>query len=151
MSSSKKVVSGKVTKRVDCSNCGRSYEYEMSRVIMGNSSKDAANQAEADAQALNDANTKLQAALADGCDPVACPSCGALTKEMKTYRWKRFGAALTCIGVGVGILLVVYCAMLLTHRIHIFGALMGIVCVLLGVILLAISIIDLAAPKKGRI
>jgi hypothetical protein len=151
MSSAKKLVSGKVTKKVDCAGCGRSYEYAMSRTVMGSSSKNAVTQAEADAQALEDANAKLQAALVNDCDPVCCPSCGAFTKEMKTYRWKRFGAALACTGVGAGILLVVFLLMLLMHKILIIGALGGAVCVLLGLALFAIAAIDLMAPKKGRL
>ena len=151
MSSSKKFASGKITKKVDCAGCGRSYEYDLSRTVMGSSSKNAANQSEADAQALEDANTKLQTALAKDCDPVCCPACGAFTKEMKTYRWKRFGAALACTGVGSGILLVVFVLMLLMHKILIIGAAGGAVCVLLGLALFVISAIDLMAPKKGRL
>ena len=151
MSSSKKFVSGKVTKRVDCAECGRSYEYDLSRTVMGSSTKGAATQAEADAQAVQDAETKLKAGLANGCDVVSCPSCNALTKEMKSYRLKRFGAAFACMGGGAGILLVVFLLMLLLHKILIFGAVMGVVCFLLGLAILAIGIKETLVPKKGRL
>lgn len=151
MISSRKVASGTVTKRVDCAGCGRSYEYDMSRTTMGKSSTDVETQAEADAQALEDANAKLKTALENDCDPVCCPSCGTLTKEMKAYRWKRFGAAFACMGGGVGILLVVFLLMLLMHKLLIVGALLGAVCFLLGLAILAIGTVDLLAPKKGRL
>jgi hypothetical protein len=151
MKSAKKFVSGNVTKRVDCEGCGRSYEYDMSRTVMGSSSRTATTQAEADAQAQEDANTKLQTALATECDAVCCPACGALTKAMKARRWKHLGDALACTGVGLGILLAVFVLMLIMHRILIFGALGGAFCVLLGLIIFAAGAKDMIAPRKGRL
>jgi hypothetical protein len=150
MSTAKKFVSGKVTKRVDCAGCGRSYEYDLSRTVMGSSSKQAATQSAAEAEALEDANTKLKAALANDCDPVCCPSCGALTKEMKTYRWKRFGWGFACLGMGAGVLLLELLLALFLHRILIVVGLLGAGCLLLGLAVLGIGIMDLLAPKKGR-
>ena len=140
-----------MTKKVACAVCGCSYEYDMTRTVGGSSLKNAATQADANAQALEDAESKLQAALAGGCDPVACPSCGAFTKEMKSYRWKRLGAAFASTGVGLGILLVVLLLMLALHRILVVAAILGVVCVLLGLALFAISLVDLVLPKKGRL
>lgn len=151
MISARKFVSGKATKQVDCCGCGRSYEYELSRTVWGKSSKSAVTQEEADAQAMAEANTKLEAALAKDCDPVACPSCGAFSMEMKAYRWKRFRAALALLGVGAAVFLVVFLMMLFLHRILIFAALLGAVCVLLGSGLLLVCVIDMVAPKKGRV
>jgi len=151
MNSATKNVIGTVTKKVDCSGCGRSYEYDLTRTVTGKSRTGAATRPEAEIQALQDANAKLASALAAGCDPVACPACGAFTKEMKIYRWKRFGAGLTCTGVGAGILLAVYLLMMVMHKVLIVGALGGALCVLLGLALLTIAAIDLVAPKKGKL
>src|ERR1019366_8368422 len=151
MSSSKKFASGAVTKRVDCAGCGRSYEYDLSRTVMGSSAKGAATRSEAGAQAVQDADAKLKAALANDCDLVSCPSCGAITKEMKAYRLKRFGAAFACMGVGPGILLVVFLLVLMMKKLLIVAAVLGVVCFLLGFAILLIGTKEALAPKKGRI
>ena len=151
MCSSKKIASGTVTKRVDCEGCGRSYVYDLSRTVTGTSSKRAANQTEADAQAFEDAKAKLQTALANGCDPVGCPCCGTFTKEMKIYRWKRFGAAFACLSVGAATLLVVYLLILSMHKILIVATLLGAVCFFLGLAILGVGTLDLLVPKKGRL
>ena len=140
----KKHITGKVTKKVACAVCGCSYEYDITRTVGGSSLKNAVTQADANAQALEDAETKLLAEL-------ACPSCGAFTKEMKSYRWKRLGAAFASTGVGIGILLVVLLLMLALHRILVVAAILRVVCVLLGLALFAISLIDLVLPKKDRL
>lgn len=151
MSSSRKFASGTVTKRVDCAGCGRSYEYDLSRTVMGSSSKDAPTQSEADAQAAQAADAKLKAALANDCDLVPCPSCGAITKEMKAYRLKRFGAAFACMGVGAGILLVVFLLMLFLNKIYFVMAAMGAACLLLGFAVLGVAIKEALVPKKGKL
>ena len=71
------------------------------------------------------ADAKLAVALANDCDLVRCPSCGAITKEMKAYRLKRFGAAFMCMGGGAGILLVVFLLMLFLNKIYFVMAGMG--------------------------
>src|SRR4051794_8444869 len=149
MISSRKFASGNVAKQVHCAGCGRSYEYDLSRTVMGKSSKVAATQPEADAQAAQDAETKLKAALATDCDLVPCPSCGAVTAEMKIFRRKRFGAAFAAMGGGAGILLVVFLLMLFLHRIFIVAAGLGVICFLLGLAILALAIKETVAPKKG--
>ena len=151
MASSRKLATGKVTKRVDCAGCGRSYEYDLARTVMGASSKDAPTQAEADAQAAQAADAKLAAALANDCDLVPCPSCGAITKEMKTYRLKRFGAAFLGMGGGAGILLVVFLLMLFLHKIYFVMAGMGAVCFLGGFAVFGIAIKETLLPKRGRL
>jgi hypothetical protein len=151
MASSRKLATGKVTKRADCAGCGRSYEYDLARTVMGASSKDAPTQAEADAQATQAADAKLAAALANDCDLAPCPSCGAVTKEMKAYRRKRFGAAFLCMGGGAGILLVVFLLMLFLHKIYFVMAGMGALCFLLGFAVLSIAIKEAVLPKKGRL
>jgi hypothetical protein len=150
MRTARKFASGTVTKKVDCPGCGRSYEYDLSRTVVGRSSKSAATATAAAAQALADANTKLQDALASECDPVCCPACGALTREMKTYRWKNLGAAFAGLGVGIGILLVVYLLMVFLKKVFILAALLGMVCFVLGLAVLAIGVVNMVAPKKGR-
>jgi len=151
MASSRKLATGKVTKRVDCAGCGRSYEYDLAHTVMGASSKDAPTQAEADTQAAQAADAKLAAALANDCDLVPCPACGAITKEMKVYRRKRFGAALACMGGGAGILLVVFLLMLFLNKIYFVAAGLGALCFLLGFAVLSVAIKEALLPKKGRL
>jgi hypothetical protein len=151
MASSRKFASGSVTKRVDCAGCGRSYEYDLARTVMGASSKDVPTQVEADVQATQAADAKLATALANDCDLVPCPSCGAITKEMKAYRLKRFGAAFIGMGGGAGILLVVFLLMLFLHKIYFVMAAMGALCFLLGFAVFGIAIKEALLPKKGRL
>lgn len=115
------------------------------------SSKGAATQPEADAQALQDAEAKLKTALANDCDLVSCPSCGAITKEMKAYRMKRFGDGFACMGVGVGISLAVFLVMHFTGRLYLVAAGLGVLCLLLGLAILGIGIKEALAPKKGKL
>jgi hypothetical protein len=147
---SRKVVRGTITKHVDCANCGRSYEYEMSRAAVGTSARTAASQVAADAQALADANAKLKAALASECDPVCCPSCGALTPQMNRYRRKRLGAAFACMGSGLLILIGAYLLMLLMQRVLLVVTLLGVLCLLLGLAILLVGAPGVLIPKRGR-
>jgi hypothetical protein len=151
MASSRKLATGKVTKCVDCAGCGRSYEYDLARTVMGASSKDAPTQAEADLQATQVADAKLAAALANDCDLVPCPSCGAITNEMRKYRRKRFGAAFLGMGGGAGILLVVFLLMVFLNKIYFVGAAVGALCFLLGFAVLSVAIKEVLLPKKGRL
>ena len=150
MSFAHKMVSGKVTKQVNCDGCGRPYQYELERTVIGKSSKSAATQAEADAQAAQDAEAKLAASLASSCDLVACPSCGAITKEMKMYRLRFFGATFACLGIGSAALLAVYLESIYLKRIHIFPAVAGAVCLLLGVALFVVGVMKVTIPKKAK-
>lgn len=147
---SRKVVRGTVTKHVDCAGCGRSYAYEMSRAAVGTSARTAASEAEADAQALADADAKLKAALANECDPVCCPACGALTPQMNRYRRKRLGAAFACMGSGLCLLIGTYLLMVLMHRVLLVITLLGVLCLLLGLAILLVSPSGVLIPKRGR-
>jgi hypothetical protein len=151
MSFAQKMVSGSVTKHVSCTRCGRPYQYELERTVIGKSSKGAATTAEAQAQASQDADAKLAANLASGCDLVACPACGAITQEMKTYRLKFFGATFACLGFGIAALAAVYLGSIYLHRIYLYPAAGGALCLLLGIALFVVGIMKVAIPKKAKL
>ena len=149
MSYAQKLASGKAAKQVTCSGCGRTYGYELSRSVIGKSSKDAATKEEAEAQAAQDADAKLKLALASECDMVSCPSCGAITDEMKAHRRKFFAMAFAACGIGVGGSLLVYLCTIFLHRIFIFAAAASGVCLLLGVLVLILAGPKILMPRKG--
>ncbi|TAK90861.1 MAG: hypothetical protein EPO07_20040 [Verrucomicrobia bacterium] len=150
MSFAQKMVSGKITKTVACPKCGRPYEYEMKRTVLGKSSKTAATQAAAESEAAADADAKLKASLDSDCDLVSCPSCGAITDEMKKERRKFFGITLAGFGISIGGLLLIYLYFVFSHRILIVAAVLCGVCLLLSVVMLIIGITKKLVPRKGK-
>jgi hypothetical protein len=145
-----KMLKGAVTKHVLCANCGSTYAYEMSRTVFGKCEGDVSTRAEADAEALRDAEIKLKLALDGGCDVVGCPSCGAITEAMKTYRRGFFLGTFGCIGFGVACLVVVFILMLILGKIFIFPAVVGCGLILIGTILLLSGSWRMVIPKKGK-
>jgi uncharacterized protein (DUF983 family) len=136
MSSSLRASNGSVKKQVVCEHCGNHYEYEMRRMAMGNVNSSGLTKAEADKEAERIASEKLQQMLEKECDVVPCPHCGAITTEMDKHRKAFFPTMLMVIGAGLGMLGLVYVAWLITGRIFIFGALVGVGIVLLGTFIL---------------
>ena len=131
-----------------CERCGLVYAYEMKRNVIGKSSKEVASQAEAEAQASQDADARLKAAF-DECDLVACPSCGAITEEMRAQRRKFFGITFACLGIGSGGLLAVYLIAVYFNKFSLFATVMSAVC-LLGCLLLIMGLMKQLVPRKGK-
>ena len=144
------VVRDSVMKTVACRNCGQVYRYEMRRTEVGNHRSKETTNTEAEALANKDAETKLQVRLKNECDMVSCPKCGAITDEMKAHRKQLFSGALYCLGGGTGLMLAVYAAVVFLGKFYIFGAVVGAVSFLVGLILLIIAMTQLVS-RKGEI
>jgi uncharacterized protein (DUF983 family) len=136
MSSSTKAANGSVKKQVVCEHCGHRYEYEMQRMAIGTVNNSRLTKAEADAEAARIGTEKLQQMLERECDVVPCAQCGAITPEMEKHRKAFFPTMLMIIGAGLGMLGLFYVAWMITGRIFIFGALVGVGAVLLGTFIL---------------
>ena len=86
MSPSLMDATGSVMKQVRCERCGYQYSYEMTRTAIGSYSGFALTRQEADEKAAANAAQRLKTMLETECDVVPCPSCGALTRQMKKFK-----------------------------------------------------------------
>ena len=137
--------SGEIIKAVICENCGHHYEYKLQRVGVGNFRILNCTRAEAEQEAALIAAEDLKKMLENDCDVVPCPECGAITREMKKVRMAFYTKTLAGIGGGIGVLLLVYVAWLITGRVYIVPLVVGA-----GIASFAIAILIAGSRKKVR-
>jgi hypothetical protein len=70
---------------------------------------------------------------------------------MKSYRLKFFGATFACLGFGTAALAAVYLGSRYLHRIYLYPAAGGALCLLLGIALFVVGIMKVMVPKKAKL
>jgi F0F1-type ATP synthase assembly protein I len=96
--------SGTRVMQVRCEGCGHSYEYIMRREAAA--SCEAGDEQAARQNAEAEAQARLRALLAEGCDVVPCPQCGLITARMRAEKREIRGAVASAIIAGAVLVIV---------------------------------------------